>query len=114
MADTTNEVNIGDIIKQLTKASRLVVNTDSFCVLTAAGQAVTIPAEFVRQYLSAAVTPKFRSKDGQMEISYDGGSTWTSTGLSTTKMVTLSQDEYDALVTAGTIDPDTYYNVLEE
>lgn len=30
------------------------------------------------------------------------------------KMVALTQDEYDALVTAGTVDSDTYYNILEE
>ena len=30
------------------------------------------------------------------------------------KMVVLKQEEYDALVEAGTIDADTYYNILEE
>ena len=30
------------------------------------------------------------------------------------KMVTLTQEAYDALVTAGTVDGDTYYNILEE
>lgn len=30
------------------------------------------------------------------------------------KMVTLTQEAYDALVAAGTVDGDTYYNVLEE
>lgn len=30
------------------------------------------------------------------------------------KMVTLTQEAYDALVTAGTVDADTYYNILEE
>lgn len=30
------------------------------------------------------------------------------------KMVVLKQDEYDALVKAGTVDADTYYNILEE
>lgn len=30
------------------------------------------------------------------------------------KMVVISQTDYDALVAAGTIDADTYYNVLEE
>lgn len=30
------------------------------------------------------------------------------------KMVTLTQDEYDALVAAGTTDADTYYNIMEE
>ena len=29
-------------------------------------------------------------------------------------MVVLSQDEYDALVKAGMVDADTYYNILEE
>ena len=30
------------------------------------------------------------------------------------KMVTLTQDAYDALVAAGTVDAETYYNILEE
>ncbi len=30
------------------------------------------------------------------------------------KMVSLTQEAYDALVTAGTVDADTYYNILEE
>lgn len=30
------------------------------------------------------------------------------------KRVWLTQDEYDALVDAGTIDPDTEYNIYEE
>ena len=30
------------------------------------------------------------------------------------KMVVLKQEEYDALVEAGTLDTDTYYNILEE
>lgn len=30
------------------------------------------------------------------------------------KMKSLTQSEYDALVTAGTLDADTYYNILEE
>lgn len=30
------------------------------------------------------------------------------------KMVVISQTDYDALVTAGTVDADTYYNILEE
>lgn len=30
------------------------------------------------------------------------------------KMVVISQDDYDALVKAGTVDKDTYYNILEE
>ncbi len=30
------------------------------------------------------------------------------------KMKALTQSEYDALVTAGTLDADTYYNILEE
>ena len=29
-------------------------------------------------------------------------------------MVTLTQEAYDALVTAGTVDGNTYYNILEE
>ncbi|MFW5563469.1 MAG: hypothetical protein ACOCNX_01080 [Prevotella sp.] len=32
----------------------------------------------------------------------------------TVKMVVLKQEEYDALVEAGTLDADTYYNILEE
>lgn len=32
----------------------------------------------------------------------------------TAKMVALSQDAYDALASAGTLDADTYYNILEE
>lgn len=30
------------------------------------------------------------------------------------KMVVIKQEEYDALVEAGTIDADTYYNILGE
>ena len=30
------------------------------------------------------------------------------------KMVVLKQEEYDALAEAGTLDADTYYNILEE
>ncbi len=30
------------------------------------------------------------------------------------KMVSISQDDYDALVEAGTVDDDTYYNVFEQ
>lgn len=30
------------------------------------------------------------------------------------KMVVLKQEEYDALLEAGTLDADTYYNILEE
>lgn len=30
------------------------------------------------------------------------------------KMVVLKQEEYDALIEAGTLDADTYYNILEE
>lgn len=30
------------------------------------------------------------------------------------KMVVLKQEEYDALVEAGTLDANTYYNILEE
>ena len=30
------------------------------------------------------------------------------------KMVVLKQEEYDALVDAGTLDADTYYNIIEE
>lgn len=30
------------------------------------------------------------------------------------KMTALTQAEYDALVAAGTVDADTYYNILEE
>lgn len=34
--------------------------------------------------------------------------------LSGAKMVTLTQDEYDAMAAAGTLDDNTYYNILEE
>lgn len=30
------------------------------------------------------------------------------------KMVALTQDAYDALASAGTLDAETYYNILEE
>ncbi len=30
------------------------------------------------------------------------------------KMVALTQDEYDAMAAAGTLDAGTYYNILEE
>lgn len=33
---------------------------------------------------------------------------------SAVNMITLTEEEYDALVAAGTVDADTYYNVLEE
>lgn len=33
---------------------------------------------------------------------------------SAVKMVALTQAEYDKLVAAGTLDADTYYNILEE
>lgn len=41
---------------------------------------------------------------------------WNGTTMSalTPKQVTLTQEEYDALVDAGTVDADTYYNVIEE
>ena len=41
---------------------------------------------------------------------------WNGTTMTalTPKQVTLTQEEYDALVEAGTVDADTYYNVIEE
>lgn len=41
---------------------------------------------------------------------------WNGTTMSalTPKQVTLTQEEYDALVDAGTVEADTYYNVIEE
>lgn len=34
--------------------------------------------------------------------------------ISAVKMVALSQADYDALVAAGNVDADTWYNILEE
>lgn len=107
MADTTTTTipNIGDISSQLTKASRLVVTTDGFWIQTGGdsagnGQSVLIPAEFVKAYLTDAitptvgddgywyvggvstgvkaegVTPKLRGGTLGIEASYDGGETW--------------------------------------
>lgn len=121
MADTT--VKIGDVSAQLTKAARLVVNTDSFWVQTGGdsagnGQSALIPAEYVKAYLAAAVTPQFRAGENGAEASYDGGNTWVQiisyTDLKSVKMVALTQDEYDALVSSGKVDAETYYNILEE
>lgn len=147
MADTT--VKIGDVSAQLTKASRLAVSTDSFWVQTGGdsagnGQSVLIPAELIRAYLvenvsptvgdngdwyvngkdlgikAEGATPKLRGGTYGIEVSTDGGTTWTEVVPYTSiapqgvKMVALSQDDYDALVAAGTIDADTYYNILEE
>lgn len=42
---------IGDIAKQLTTASRIVVDSDFFWVYTASGQQVKIPAAQARNYL---------------------------------------------------------------
>lgn len=117
MAETTT--TIGAISAQLTKASRLVVNTDSFWVQTGGdsdgnAQSALIPAEFVRAYLSQGLTPQFRVSGGLLQISYDNGSTWADTSVPSVRMVTLTQDAYDALVAAGTVDADTYYNILEE
>ena len=41
---------------------------------------------------------------------------WNGTTMTalTPKQVTLTQEEYDALVDAGAVDADTYYNVIEE
>jgi len=41
---------------------------------------------------------------------------WNGTTMTalTPKQVTLTQEEYDAMVEAGTVDADTYYNVIEE
>lgn len=63
MADTTTTttVDIGNISKQLTEASRVVVSTDGFWVQTGGGQSVRIPAEFVRAYLLAGVAVSVNS-----------------------------------------------------
>lgn len=69
MADTTTTttVDIGNISNQLTVASRVVVSTDGFWVQTGGGQSVRIPAEFVRAYLGASITPSI-SADGTWKI----------------------------------------------
>lgn len=106
MADTANEVRIGEISAQLTKASRLVLSTDGFWVQTGGdsqgnSQSVLIPAEFVRAYLAdgikpsigedgmwyingkstgvvaKGVTPLLRGGVKGVEASYDNGKTWT-------------------------------------
>ncbi len=103
MAETT--VKIGDIAEQLNTASRLVVSTDYFWVYAVNGtqgnaQQVKIPAEFVKAYLTASitptvnssgnweigdtdtgvkaegVTPKLRGGTEGIEVSYDKGTTW--------------------------------------
>lgn len=38
----------------------------------------------------------------------------TQLGNDAVKMVVISQDDYDVLIAAGTVDADTYYNILEE
>jgi hypothetical protein len=48
----------------------------------------------------------------QEETDWKTESNWTDYGGE--RQVTLTQDEYDALAAAGTLDADTYYNVLEE
>lgn len=109
--------NIGDITKQLTLASS-VGNTDYFWLLTGAGQAVKIPADLVKAYIATGVSLQFRGGATGIEISYDGGATWTEavpyTEMNITKMVALTQAEYDALVAAGTVDSGTYYSIFEE
>lgn len=101
MADTTITIKIGDVSKQLTKASRLVLDTDGFWILTGDGQSVYIPAEWVRAYLvngispsvgedgywyvngkslgvkAEGVTPQLRGGTLGQEVSYDKGSTWS-------------------------------------
>lgn len=64
MADTTK---IGDIAKQMTKASRVIVSTDGFWVQTGDGQSVQVPAEFVRAYLGADLKPTI-NEDGYWQI----------------------------------------------
>lgn len=64
MADTTK---IGDIAKQMTKASRVIVSTDGFWVQTGDGQSVQVPAEFVRAYLGAAIMPSI-SETGTWKV----------------------------------------------
>lgn len=68
MADTTTTttVDIGNISKQLTEASSVVM-TDSFWLQTAGGQSVRVSAQFVRAYLGASITPSI-SADGTWKI----------------------------------------------
>lgn len=62
----------------------------------------------------------YTTKEGYMETKQFTGtddnvtdvSQWSNYGGY--RQVTLTQDEYDALVLAGTIDDDTYYNILDE
>ncbi len=62
----------------------------------------------------------YTTKDGYMETKQFIGtddvindiSQWTNYGGY--RQVTLTQDDYDALVAAGNIDNDTYYNILDE
>lgn len=55
MADTV-EVNIGDISSKLTVSSA-VTSADGFWIQTGDGQSVRVPAEVVRAYLGAGITP---------------------------------------------------------
>ena len=107
------EVKIGDIAKQLSTASRLAVASDLFWVYTADGTQVKIPAEFVRAYLTNGITPsigsdgtwtingtstgvqaegvspKLKSSDEGILISYDGGTTWSTLVLYTEMEINL-------------------------
>jgi hypothetical protein len=107
------EVKIGDIAKQLATASRLAVASDLFWVYTADGTQVKIPAEFVRAYLTNGITPsigsdgtwtingtstgvqaegvspKLKSSDEGILISYDQGTTWSTLVLYTEMEINL-------------------------
>ena len=107
------EVKIGDIAKQLSTASRLAVASDLFWVYTADGTQVKIPAEFIRAYLTNGITPsigsdgtwtingtstgvqaegvspKLKSSDEGILISYDGGTTWSTLVLYTEMEINL-------------------------
>jgi hypothetical protein len=107
------EVKIGDIAKQLATASRLAVASDLFWVYTADGTQVKIPAEFIRAYLTNGITPsigsdgtwtingtstgvqaegvspKLKSSDEGILISYDQGTTWSTLVLYTEMEINL-------------------------
>ena len=120
----TDTVKINDIASQLTTASRLVVSTDFFWVYMASGSQVKIPAEFVRAYLTdgitptvnsngnwevngtdtgvkaEGITPKLKSADDGIKVSYDGGTTWTTLVLYSDMDIGLDKlvEEYQKIV----------------
>ena len=120
----TDTVKINDIASQLTTASRLVASTDFFWVYMASGSQVKIPAEFVRAYLTdgitpavnsngnwevngtdtgvkaEGITPKLKSADDGIKVSYDGGTTWTTLVLYSDMDIGLDKlvEEYQKIV----------------